>query len=90
LHHRRQYRGGPPAELAQGDVFAEPAGATAFAGLTKAVSEGTVASDETVVVLMTGSGLKDTDSAMRAAGQAVPVGKSLEDVKSALKDRDTA
>ncbi len=71
-------------------IFAEPAGATAFAGLTKAVNEGTVASDETVVVLMTGSGLKDTDSAMRAAGQAVPVGKSLEDVKSALRGGGSA
>ena len=65
-------------------VFAEPAGATAFAGLTKAVSEGTVGSDETVVVLMTGSGLKDTDSAMRAAGKPVPVGTSLSDVQAAL------
>jgi len=71
-------------------IFAEPAGATAFAGLTKAVSEGTVASDETVVVLMTGSGLKDTDSAMRAAGSPVPVGKSLSDVEKALKDVGSA
>ena len=67
-------------------VFAEPAGATAFAGLTKAVSAGAVASDETVVVLMTGSGLKDTDSAMRAAGQPVPVGRSLSDVEAALRE----
>ena len=65
-------------------VFAEPAGATAFAGLTKAVSEGTIGSDEMVVVLMTGSGLKDTDSAMRAAGKPVPVGTSLSDVQAAL------
>ena len=72
-------------ELGRGmGVFAEPAGATAFAGLAKAVREGEVASDETVVVLMTGSGLKDTDSAMRAAGEVLPVGKSLSDVESAL------
>ncbi len=66
-------------------VFAEPAGVTAFAGLTKAVSRGAVAGDETVVVLMTGSGLKDTDSAMRAAGEPVPVGTSLSDVVAALR-----
>ncbi len=71
-------------------VFAEPAGATAFAGLTKAVSVGTVASDETVVVLMTGSGLKDTDSAMRAAGSPVPVGTSLSDVEKALRGGGSA
>lgn len=72
-------------ELGRGmGVFAEPAGATAFAGLAKAVRQGEVASDETVVVLMTGSGLKDTDSAMRAAGEVLPVGKSLSDVESAL------
>jgi threonine synthase len=66
-------------------VFAEPAGATAFAGLTKAVREGKVGRDETVVVLMTGSGLKDTESAMRAAGEPVPVGRDLSDVEAAVK-----
>ncbi|MCK4914990.1 MAG: pyridoxal-phosphate dependent enzyme, partial [Candidatus Eisenbacteria sp.] len=71
-------------------IFAEPAGATAFAGLTKAVGAGAVASDETVVVLMTGSGLKDTDSAMRAAGQPIPVGTSLSDVESALRGERSA
>jgi threonine synthase len=65
-------------------VFAEPAGATAFAGVTKAVEEGSISPDETVVVLMTGSGLKDTESAMRAAGEAIPVGRSLSDVQGAL------
>ncbi|MBN2565305.1 MAG: threonine synthase [Candidatus Eisenbacteria bacterium] len=65
-------------------VFAEPAGATAYAGLTKWVSEGRVDQDETVVVLMTGSGLKDTRSAMRAAGQPIRVGTSIRDVERAL------
>jgi threonine synthase len=66
-------------------VFAEPAGATAFAGLTKAVREGKVGASEKVVVLMTGSGLKDTDSAMKAAGSPVPVGRSIDDVERALQ-----
>jgi len=67
-------------------IFAEPAGATAFAGLTKAVAEGTVSRDETVAVLMTGSGLKDTASAMKAAGEPVTVGRSLSDVEAALEE----
>jgi threonine synthase len=62
-------------------VFGEPAGVTAFAGLAKAVREGSVESDEVVAVLMTGSGLKDTESAIRAAGQPVPVGRNLRDVE---------
>jgi len=65
-------------------VFGEPAGVTAFAGLAKAVREGLVTPDETVVVLMTGSGLKDTESAMRVAGKPLHVRRALEDVERAL------
>jgi len=68
-------------------VFGEPAGVTAFAGLTKAVRDGTIQGDETVVVLMTGSGLKDTESAIKAAGKAVPVGRDLSDVERFLESR---
>jgi threonine synthase len=55
----------PP--LARGcGVFAEPAGAAAYAGLVKAVDEGLVHPDERVVVLVTGNGLKDVTSAMKS------------------------
>ncbi len=50
-------------------VFAEPAGAAAYAGLVKAVEQQLVAGDETVVVLNTGSGLKDIAGAMQAVAQ---------------------
>lgn len=54
-------------ELARGTgVFAEPAAAAAYAGFTRAVGEGMVASDERIVVLVTGSGLKDVPAAMKA------------------------
>jgi threonine synthase len=60
--------------LAQGcGVFAEPAAAAAYAGLVRAVAEGRVSADERVVVLATGSGLKDVASAMKAVGQPPPV-----------------
>jgi threonine synthase len=53
--------------LARGcGVFAEPAGAAAYAGLVKAISEGLVSSDERIVVINTGNGLKDIASAMKA------------------------
>jgi threonine synthase len=53
--------------LARGcGVFAEPAGAAAYAGLVKAVQLGIVSPEEQIVVLNTGSGLKDVASAMQA------------------------
>ncbi|MDJ0962353.1 MAG: threonine synthase [Acidimicrobiia bacterium] len=57
--------------LARGSgVFAEPAGAAAYAGLIKAVDNGLVGADDRVVVLSTGSGLKDVASAMKAVAMA--------------------
>ena len=47
-------------------VFAEPAGAAAYAGLLKALEQDRVAKDETIVVLNTGNGLKDIAGAMQA------------------------
>jgi len=55
--------------LARGcGVFAEPAAAAAYAGLAKALDLGVVANDERMVVLSTGSGLKDIASVMKALG----------------------
>ncbi len=58
-------------ELARGcGVFAEPAAAAAYAGLRVAVDQRLVATDDRVVVLATGTGLKDVPSAMRSIGDA--------------------
>ncbi len=50
-------------------VFAEPAGAAAYAGLVKAVEQQLVSGDESIVVLNTGNGLKDIAGAMQAVEQ---------------------
>ncbi len=50
-------------------VFAEPAGAATWAGLQKAADEGLLQHAETVVLINTGSGLKDIKSAMDAVGR---------------------
>jgi threonine synthase len=50
-------------------VFAEPAGAAGFAGLRKLVAQGEIDPGERIVVLVTGNGLKDVESAIRATGQ---------------------
>jgi len=58
-------------ELAHGaGVFAEPAGAAAYAGLVTAVDQQLVSGDEKIVVLNTGNGLKDVSGAMRAVDLA--------------------
>ena len=62
-------------------VFAEPAGATGYAGLVKAVGQGMIGETESVVVVVTGNGLKDVKSAMRAAGEATLVEPSLQALK---------
>ena len=75
--------------LAQGcGVFAEPAAAAAYAGLVKAVEQGLVDPNECVVVLSTGSGLKDVASAMKAVKeQPVVVEPTLTAVRQALDGR---
>ncbi|GAB4504955.1 MAG: threonine synthase [Anaerolineales bacterium] len=72
------------AELGRLGVFAEPAGATSYAGLVKAAGSGVVRSDEPILVLNTGSGLKDVKAAMRAVVEAPVIAPELEAVKRLL------
>jgi len=52
-------------------LFGEPAGVASLAGLRQAVAEGIVGRRETALAVVTGSGLKDVRSAMRAAGAPI-------------------
>lgn len=72
------------AELGKMGVFAEPAGATAYAGLVKATASGAVGSDDPILVLNTGSGLKDVKAAMQAVVEAPIIKPTLEAVKRIL------
>ena len=72
------------AELGRVGIFAEPAAATAYAGLVKAVDEGVVAPDDPVLVLSTGSGLKDVKAAMQAVQEAPIIEPTLAAVKKVL------
>ncbi len=65
-------------------VFSEPAGAAAYAGLVKAVKQGLVKSDETIVCLITGNGLKDIASAMKVAGEGTRIEPTIEAVKRVM------
>ncbi len=52
-------------------LFVEPAAAVPLACLKKMLADGVVASDERVVLVVTGSGLKDIDAAMTSIGKPV-------------------
>jgi threonine synthase len=72
------------AELGTVGVFAEPAGAAAYAGLVKAVGSGIVGSEDPILVLNTGSGLKDVRAAMQSVSSAPIIEPTLEAVKQLL------
>ena len=69
------------SDLGKVGIFAEPAGAAAMAGLKKALQDGLVGSDDPILVLNTGSGLKDVKAARQAAGEAPVIPPDLEEVK---------
>jgi threonine synthase len=66
-------------------VFGEPAGVTGFAGLRKALREGRVRPDEKIVVLVTGNGLKDVASAMKATGKPHLIDPTLPDLRGLMR-----
>jgi threonine synthase len=65
-------------------IFAEPAGATSYAGLVKAAGQGLVSEADPIVVLNTGSGLKDVRAAMQAVSAAPVIEPTLEAVRKLL------
>jgi threonine synthase len=72
------------ATLGRVGVFAEPAGAAAYAGLVKAVQQDMICSEDPVLVLNTGSGLKDVRAAMQATPEAPIIEPRLDALKGAL------
>ncbi len=63
-------------------LFAEPAAATGFAGLVKAVNQWVISADDRVVVLVTGTGLKD----IKAAQNLVEVPSAISPTLDSFKD----
>lgn len=72
------------AELGKGGIFAEPAGAAAYAGVARAISNGVVGSEDPILVINTGSGLKDIRAAMSAVNPAPVIEPTLDAVKKLL------
>jgi len=59
-------------------VFVEPAAAAAYAGMLKLAESGMIKSDERVLLVLTGNGLKDVEAARRAVGAAMRVAPDIE------------
>ncbi len=66
-------------------VFAEPAAATGWAALKKLQRQQAIARQETVVLLVTGNGLKDIASARKAAGEPRVIDATLAAAQAALR-----
>lgn len=73
-----------------GGVFGEPAGVAGVAGLRKAVRSGIIAADESVLVVITGNGLKDIDTARKAAGEPVSISPDISSLEAELSERGVA
>jgi threonine synthase len=71
-------------------IFAEPAAAAALAGLYLCLNDGSCRPDETIVLLVTGSGLKDIESASRAAPTPIAVPPSLAALEEAISAENSA
>ena len=66
-------------------VFGEPAGVTGTAGVKKALEEGLISPDSTVVSIVTGNGLKDTPNAIKAAGEPVKIDPDMDQLLSVME-----
>jgi len=58
-------------------IFGEPAGVTSLAGVKKAIETHVIRKTDSVVVIMTGNGLKDPANALKAAGSPIQMKPDL-------------
>jgi len=75
------------AELGQDGIFAEPAGSAAYAGFLRALQERKISLHDPVVVINTGSGLKDVRGAMEAVRGAPIIEPSIAALKRYMKNQ---
>jgi len=73
-----------PEIASHSGVFPEPAAAAPWAAVKQLMREKKIESDETIVCLVSGSGLKDISGAQAAAGEPHLIEPTLEAIRSAL------
>ncbi len=69
----------------KGGIFAEPASCAPLAGLVKLKKLGKLPKGIKVVMVLTGNGLKDPDTAMSQAGSPIEIGNTLEELLGVMK-----
>jgi threonine synthase len=74
------------SELGKVGIFSEPAGATAYAGLVNAIQSGMIKPEDPVLVINTGSGLKDIRAAMMAVKEAPIIVPTMQSLKKYLQN----
>ncbi len=67
-------------------VFAEPAAAAALAGVVAAIEDKIIKPQESVLAMITGSGLKDIRSSIRAGGQPLRVKPDLAAIAEVIEE----
>jgi threonine synthase len=70
-------------------VFGEPAGVAGVAGIRQALADGIIHPAESVAIIVTGNGLKDIQSAIRAAGEPISIPPDMAEVRKAVHGRCT-
>jgi threonine synthase len=65
-------------------IFAEPSGVTSLAGLVRMADAGRIERADTIVVEITGSGLKDSQITMRASPDVPLINPSIKELESIL------
>lgn len=66
-------------------IFVEPSAAACVAGLSKMAKNGMIDKAEQVVCIVTGSGLKDPESAVSISGKPIRIRTSASEIRKALK-----
>lgn len=69
-------------------IFSEPAAAASFAGFVKAKELGIIRDSETVTVIVTGNGLKDTANVLKFVKEPKLLDDSLEDLIKYLQEEE--
>lgn len=67
-------------------VFGEPAGVTGFAGLLKMVENNTIGKNDSALLIVSGNGLKDVKSAMKAVNMPVKIKPSINELDRYIKN----
>jgi threonine synthase len=73
------------AAMGKVGIFGEPAGAASYAGLVQAITQGLVELDDPILVINTGSGLKDVRTAMQSVKEAPVIEPTLTAVEKLVR-----